>query len=80
MRKQTAGELGVCRELAEDPSSAQSLVHWIRMAERSRKPKYDFKILIRSTFSTERLCRTSADSRVRKIGLVNGFSYFRRRR
>jgi serine/threonine protein kinase len=38
------------------------------------------KISICSAFFDERLCRTSAESRVRKIDLVNGFSYFRRRR
>jgi hypothetical protein len=50
------------------------------MAERSRKPKYDFKILIRSTFFDGAVTLDECWLRVRKARLVNDFSYFRHRR
>ena len=47
---------------------------------RSRKPKYDIKMLSRSAFFDEEIVPDNAGSSVRKAGLVNGNSDFRRGR
>ncbi len=47
---------------------------------RSRKPKYDIKMFGRSAFFHEEIVPDNAGSSVRKAGLVNGISDFRRGR